>query len=79
MSTAVITACTPGHTRARRLSIARMRPWGARAAHDHGVQHALERKIIDVLSASPEKAKVFEPLDRAADEGVARAWLIHFR
>jgi len=56
-----------------------MRPWGARAAHDHGVQHALERKIIDVLSASPEKAKVFEPLDRAADEGVARAWLIHFR
>jgi hypothetical protein len=31
------------------------------------------------LSASPEKAKVFEPLDGTADEGVAHARLIHFR
>ncbi len=44
-----------------------------RAAQDDGVQDAVEREVVDILSAAGEKAEVFETLDRAADESVGGA------
>ena len=35
------------------------------------MQDAVEREIVDILSAAGEKAQILEPLDRAADESVA--------
>jgi hypothetical protein len=46
---------------------------GDGAAQDRRVQHVLAREIVDILSASAQKAQILEPFDRAADERVDRS------
>jgi hypothetical protein len=43
------------------------------AAQDHRMQHFIVCKVVGVLAAPGKKAQILEPLDRAADEGVAGA------
>jgi hypothetical protein len=45
---------------------------GDGAAQHRRVQHALARKIVDILPAPAQETQVFQPLDRAADERVDR-------
>src|SRR6516165_8926650 len=77
MSTAVMTACRPG-------------PGGSgidradaavrhRTAQDHGVQEILAHEVVDELAAPAQQAKILDAFDRAPDEGVGRALLIHVR
>ncbi len=50
-----------------------------RTAQDHGVQEILAREIVDELAAPAQQAKILDAFDRAPDEGVGRALLVHVR
>jgi hypothetical protein len=46
---------------------------GHGAAHDRGVPLPRPGEIIEILSATAQEAKVFDPLDRAADKRIGPA------
>ena len=72
-ASAVMTARTPGRVSAADASIERMRPCATALRRIDGVQRAGARHVIDILAAAAQEAQVLQPLDRAADEGVAHA------
>ena len=77
MSAAVMTACTPGRASAAAVSIDADAAVRDRAAQDHGVQQHRPRQVVDELAAAAQEAQVLDPLDRAADKGIACALLLH--
>ena len=50
-----------------------------RTAQDHGVQEILAREVVDEFAAPAQQAKILDAFDRAPDEGVGRALLVHVR
>ena len=40
------------------------------AAHDRGVPLPRPDQIVDVLAAAPQKAKIFNPFNRATNESI---------
>src|SRR5436309_5148991 len=48
-----------------------------RAAQDHRVQQVFAPEVVDELAASAQQPQILDALDRAADEDVCSALLIH--
>ena len=68
MSPAVSTAATPGAAAAASVWTERMRPRAMSLRAKRDVQHARHDDIIDVSATPGEQARVFLPVDPAADE-----------
>jgi hypothetical protein len=50
-----------------------------RAAQDHGMQQILACEIVDELAAPAQQPQILDALDRAPDEDIGPALLVHFR
>jgi hypothetical protein len=50
-----------------------------RTAQDHGVQEILAREIVDKLATAAQQANILDAFDRAADEGIDPAFVLHVR
>jgi hypothetical protein len=50
-----------------------------RAAQDHRMQQILAGEIVDELAAAAQQPKILDAFDRAADEDIGPALLVHFR
>jgi hypothetical protein len=50
-----------------------------RAAQDHGMQKIVTREIVDEFAAAAQQPKILDAFDRAPDEDIGPALLVHVR